>query len=343
MSKSTPIDLDTLELPSEIEQLADAPAFSSSERLAQAGRIMMARHVRKLYAHLPGVLRGDDPHDVHQMRVATRRLRASLAATAPAYRAKLVERLGQQLRKLARVLGEVRDRDVLLLRLRHDASQRDMEQPHELTAVIERLQQERDKAHGALLKQLQRKQTRRLLHDLNDFLTLPLAEVQAADDGLPLLVHHHAGSAVWQHYEAVWRFESIMPHASSERLHELRIACKHLRYTLELFAPALGAETDSLLKQVTAMQEHLGDLHDADVALTYFDAQSAPDDAADSTPDEQLNDGTTSALEPAGDSISYRETRHAERQSLLAGVTPLWQQLSGTTSRRKLAKLLAAL
>lgn len=369
MGKHKQIDRDSLTLPAQIEQLAGAPAFSGAESLALAGRQVIAKHLLKLYAHLPGVLSGDDPHDIHQMRVATRRLRASLASTAPAYRAELVRTLYQRLRKLARALGEVRDRDVLLIRLRHAASTETEAQQAGLGQVIERLQTERDVAHAALLDQLSRKRTRRLLHDLQAFLTVPLSEVQADDNGLPLLVHHHAGSAIWQHYEAVRRFETAMPYASSERLHDLRIACKHLRYTLELFEPALGQDARGLIKQVTAMQEHLGDLHDADVALAYFGDEPTttimpPAEVA------QEEDGTLPAAEAiaahngasadsgstaqiytmpeeqqasAGGIGAHLESRRAERQALLAGVAPLWQQLSGDITRRKLAKLLAAL
>lgn len=370
MGKHKQIDRESLTLPAQIEQLAAAPAFSGAESLALAGRQVMAKHLLKLYGHLPGVLSGDDPHDIHQMRVATRRLRASLASTAPAYRAQLVSKLYQRLRKLARALGEVRDRDVLLIRLRN-ASTETEEQHGGLRQAIEQLQVERDAAHAALLDQLSRKRTQRLLQELVAFLTAPLSEVQANDDGLPLLVHHHAGSAIWRHYEAIRRFETAMPYASSERLHELRIACKHLRYTLELFEPALGENARSLIKQVTAMQEHLGDLHDADVALAYFGDEPTTTITPPAEP-AQDEDGTLPAAEAiaaqngnsadsdsdtaaqiytmpegqqadAGGIDAHIQSRRAEREALLTGVQPLWQKLSGDTTRHKLATLLAAL
>lgn len=360
MGKHKQSDLASLTLPDVIGQLADAPPFSGMESLALAGRQAMAKHVSKLYAHLPGVISGDDPHDIHQMRVATRRLRASLASTAPAYRARLVDKLYQRLRKLARALGAVRDRDVLLIRLRRDASHQDEQGQAGLNEVIERVQAERVTAHAALLDELQRKRTQRLLDDLSAFLMAPLDVVRATDHDLPLLVHHHAGSAIWRHYEAVRRFETVMPHASSERLHQLRIACKHLRYTLELFEPALGDDAGRLIKQVETMQEYLGDMHDTDVALSYFGAVDTspaplprpsteaeqdimPDlGAAARNGDHVAGNSASAQPHPSGLQV-YLDSRRAERQSLLAGIEPLWRELSGETSRRKLAKLLAAL
>ncbi len=137
MSKKRLDERQTPNLPEGIAALAEQGHFGSTERLSVAGRVVMARHTKKLYAHLPGVLRGDDPHDIHQMRVATRRLRASLQATAAAYQPESVQALARRLRKLARSLGEVRDRDVLLLRLRGDAEA--LANNTELQTQLERL------------------------------------------------------------------------------------------------------------------------------------------------------------------------------------------------------------
>ncbi len=293
------------------------------------------------------------------MRVATRRLRSSLQATAAAYRPQRVKQLRRRLRNLARSLGEVRDRDVLLMRLRSDAEAvadntqlqtvierfETEEQQDELQAAINQLQGERDKAHAELVAELGRKRTRRLLQELTDFLTWPLEDVQAEDEGLPLLVRHYAGSALWREYEALRRFETVMPRASAERMHELRIAAKHLRYTTELFEPALGEDAHRIIKQVTALQEHLGNLHDADVAIAYLEAEHAArrparvghngDGAApDAGPDEQAQGSRMN---------EYIATRTAERNGLLVSAEPLWQQLVGDDTRGRLAQMISVL
>jgi CHAD domain-containing protein len=214
-----------------------------------------------------------------------------------------------------------------------------------LQAVIARLQDERDAAHSALVEELGRKRTVRLLTELSQFLTCPLQEVQADDNGLPLLVHHYAGSTLWREYEAVRRFETIMEDASSEQLHDLRIACKYLRYTLELFEPALGENAEGLLKQVTAMQEHLGNVHDTDVALDYLAAARAER----SLPPTSANrsNGATTATEDVDQQPSrvtqYIEMRSAERSELIAGVQPIWQQLVDESTRRTLAGMIGGL
>lgn len=52
-----------------------------------------------------------------------------------------------------------------------------------------------------------------------------------------------------------------------EEIHNLRIAAKRLRYSLELFRFALPSGTNSLINEVKEIQEHIGDLHDADVMI----------------------------------------------------------------------------
>ncbi len=345
------------ELPPEVAISAEQGQFAGSDLLAEAGRRVMAQHTKKLYGHLPGVLLGDDPHDIHQMRVATRRLRASLQATSAAYRPELVITLRRHLRKLARVLGEVRDRDVLLIRLRKDAkklareagksleNQQAEPQQDELQVVIERLQDERAAAHVELVEELNRKRTTRLLNELNQFLTRPLQEVQADDNGLPLLVHHYAGSALWREYEAVRRFETIILDASSEQLHDLRIACKYLRYTLELFEPALGEDAQGVLKQVTAMQEHLGNVHDTDVALQYLQAAHSTHTQPPTTTNRSNGAAAETAENEAQSSRigQYIDMRIGERSELIGSVQPLWQQLVDQNIRTTIARMISAL
>jgi len=337
MGKVQIVNLEQLSTPQAVDDLADADAFAPDDRLALAARQTLARHLRKLYKHLPGAASGEDAHDIHQARVASRRMRAVMQAAEPAFDAPRLRDLRRRLRRLADALGNVRDRDVMLMRLADDAAKLRGKQRQALGAIVDRIKLERGEAHAQLVFELQRKRTRRLLQDLNTFLTRPLDEVEAVSDGLPLLVRHLAGSAIWREYEAVRHYESVMPGASSEQLHRLRIACKHLRYTLELFEPALGNDAPGLIELVTAMQEQLGSLHDADVAAAYFGGVPAGQQQAD-------GNGHVANAKGSGSPLGgYLEQRVAERGDILEGVWPLWQELTSDATRCKLAKLIGAL
>jgi CHAD domain-containing protein len=325
-------------MPEALDALADTASFTSDEQLVVAGRALMAKHARKLYSHLPGVLTGEDPHDVHQARVATRRLRASLQATARVYNEKLVKQLRKRLRRLARAIGEVRDRDVLLMRLRADLEKLPEAEPEraQLSGVIDALQQERDRAHVQLLVELQHKRTAKTLQSLNHFLLCPLEEIWADTGELPLLVRHHAGSTIWQHFEEVLRFQTILAQASSDQLHELRITSKHLRYTLELFEPALPSNAEDMIDRVKALQEHLGELHDADVAIAYLQG----DHSLATTGAGPEHGGNGEVPIPLA---QYVARRQEEQEKLLNGVSGVWDSLTLVTPRRKLARLIAEL
>lgn len=55
--------------------------------------------------------------------------------------------------------------------------------------------------------------------------------------------------------------------ANVTELHDLRIAAKRLRYSLELFRFAFPSEVSGLIDEVKEIQEHIGDMHDADVMI----------------------------------------------------------------------------
>ena len=55
--------------------------------------------------------------------------------------------------------------------------------------------------------------------------------------------------------------------ANVTELHDMRIACKRLRYLLEIFGIAFEADLDPFLEEVKGLQDLLGDIHDCDVQI----------------------------------------------------------------------------
>lgn len=77
------------------------------------------------------------------------------------------------------------------------------------------------------------------------------------------------------------------------QLHNLRIAAKRLRYTLEIFADVLPPESSSMLDEMTKVQEELGSLHDTDVMIALVRHCLKPVESQNDsdTPSEQQADG----------------------------------------------------
>ena len=256
------------------------------------------------------------------MRVATRRSRAVIAATQAVFRPKRIAPLAKDLKRLARALGVVRDGDVILEHLHHYADPLDEADRRTFGTLMDEVQHDRDAGHRALHTEMGSKRYLHLLRDLDEFLLAPLNDLLAPDNGLPILVRHQAGSAILARYEAVRRYETVLPTATTEQLHDLRIVCKHLRYTLELFAAPLAAHADGLLKPVKAAQEVLGTIHDADVATDLVAPwQGTADDVF----------------------ARYAAARHHERTTAVADLTPLWAKLTTETYRKSLGRAIASL
>ena len=248
------------------------PAESAALTVAQVAREVIREQARELQAQARDVRRGRDPEAVHQMRVATRRLRAGLRVCRG--RLEVPKPVARDLRWLARRLGEVRDRDVILVLLgarRGTAAKprgvavRQTEPAREL-ALRRVLERQRAEAQRELRAALKKKRYRRLLRELDDFGRRPV--VHGDEDALAprVLAESISGLA-----EAVARHPGMQRrHPSSSALHDLRIEFKRLRYALDFHAAACGLAYDVERRLARAMQDVLGELHDHDLLLGWL-------------------------------------------------------------------------
>jgi CHAD domain len=66
----------------------------------------------------------------------------------------------------------------------------------------------------------------------------------------------------------IWAYDGVvMDPANVRELHDMRIACKRLRYLLEIFACAFTTDLDPFLDEVKGLQDLLGEIHDRDVQV----------------------------------------------------------------------------
>ncbi len=93
------------------------PGVTTDDVVAEAGRKVLRFHLARLIAREAGTRSGDDPEELHSMRVATRRMRAAWRVFGDGFRQDGTRRFRNRLRDVARKLGAVRDIDVLILAL----------------------------------------------------------------------------------------------------------------------------------------------------------------------------------------------------------------------------------
>ena len=294
-----------------------------SEPIAELARRTLRRFFDKLLAREEAVLRDEDSEDVHQMRVATRRLRAALQTLEGVFEPALIRRYRKGLRKIAQSLGTVRDGDVVLEHLHAHRDTLPKDERAALQPLIDAVTAERTTARAALLHDLQSKRYRTFKRKFGAFLSTPgSGTLPSPEPGITQRVRDFAGAALWRRYE-LWRsHESALPTGGDETLHQARIAGKRLRYTLEFFAEALGNRVDMVLDPLIDLQECLGNLQDGVTAHAHVAALGLADD-----PGAQ----------------AYLAVRTAERAPLLADLPRLWNKVDSGTYRRRLFELIVKL
>lgn len=131
-------------------------------------RRLIADRWAAVWALLPATLAGEDPEAVHDLRVASRRLRAALDAGAGCFPARWYRPLHRTAKRLTRALGEVRDLDVMLEALvaaRERATAEERPGVDQLIAGVRRKRKRARKRMAGFLAGLEqgniRKETRR--------------------------------------------------------------------------------------------------------------------------------------------------------------------------------------
>jgi CHAD domain-containing protein len=307
------------------------PGVAPDDVLAEAGRKVLRFHFARMLAKEAGTRSGEEIEDLHGMRVATRRMRAAWRVFGDGFRPRRTKRLRDRLRIVAGRLGAVRDLDVLLeAAVEYQAGL----PPVDATAfepLVAAWRDEREVARIVLLRELDSPAYVRLVEDYRVFVVAEgEAALAPASPVSPHRVRDTAGSRIWLAYEQVRAYESVLRWADIETVHQLRIASKWLRYTLEFFREALGPEVDQLIPRVVALQDHLGWLHDADVTIA-ITRQFLVANAGTLTREETHVIGT------------YLAGRERELARLRRTMGVAWRGVSGIAFRRLLGRAVSGL
>jgi len=306
------------------------PGVMADDHVAEAGRKVLRFHLARMIAREAGTREGKDPEDLHAMRVATRRQRAAWRVFGGAFRAGRTKSHRSRLRDVASRLGAVRDLDVQLEGV--DAYRADLPitEQRALEPLLAAWRTHRDDARVLLARELDSDGYRRWLDDYAEFVRHEGTAVAPTGPTVPHRVRDTAASRILAAYEHVRAYEPVLRWADVETLHELRISGKWLRYTLEFVREALGPDADGLITRVTALQDHLGLMHDADVS-----AHLARDFLVE-------NAGSLSDVE-SGAIARYLVNREREVTRLQRTVGRAWRGVAGIAFRRALGRALAGL
>jgi CHAD domain-containing protein len=236
-----------------------APALGRDATVEELLRGAFAASVRRLILHDPGVRLDDDPEDVHQARVATRRLRSDIRTFRRLQDASAARTLLDELAWIGTTLGAVRDADVMLHRLRPRLDSLREDDTKAATALLGRLEGSRRDRRAQLVDALRQARYTELLDRLVGLAASPrLADGAAAATTDDL---HALMKGRWRRLTA--SVAGLGDDASDEALHAARIQAKRARYAAEAMAPVFGKPARAFARAAAHLQDVLGEHHDA--------------------------------------------------------------------------------
>lgn len=326
--------------------LLEQPGLNVDDAMAEAGRKTLYFHFQRMLYYEPGTRLGEDIEDLHHMRVATRRMRAAVRVFADYLDPAAIKPFVKALRRTGRALGAVRDLDVFRAKTQLYLEQLPPERQGELAPLLAAWQVERDQARAQMLTGLDSKLYTDFKEQFDVFLQTPgagaLPAIASEGEPLPHRVRHIAPVALYQHLAAVRAFDEwiIRPDTPLVRFHQLRIAFKGLRYTLEFFQQVLGSEAKSLIEDIKVMQDHLGDLQDAVVTCNLL-----RDFLTWGTWSHAEADTPVRPAEPivAPGVASYLAARQAELEHLVHTFPQAWQRIISPKFSQHVASAVADL
>ena len=116
---------------------------------------------------------------------------------------------------------------------------------------------------------------------------------------------------------------------ASEALHDLRIAAKRLRYTLELFDDLLGKRGKVQIKRIKAIQDELGELHNHDVQITLIEDELHALTAEEIAQAATAVPPSTSRNDPRPGLLALLVREHDGRRQRHAAFVDLWHRFAG--------------
>jgi CHAD domain-containing protein/uncharacterized protein YjbK len=245
---------------------------------ADAARKLLRKHLVRMLER-EGATRAGDANALKQMRVATRRMRATWRVFGDAFAGAHAQHFDTNLRHVAELLGAVRDLDVLI----NSVGARE-----DVAAMAASWRARRDAAFDELMRHVDSRAYERFVDDFLEgtaarafWHTGKHAHDEVSERATPSLERARermmaaADAASGSNEAAAW--------------HELRIAAKKMRYSLEAFRDVLDdlAATD-FIERLRAIQDNLGDMNDASVAAREAASWLTSAAGADAPPEQRV-------------------------------------------------------
>jgi CHAD domain-containing protein len=227
---------------------------------------VFAESIASLLRHDPLIRTSGDPEAIHQARVGTRKLRSHLRTFGPLLDPEWTEPLRSELGWLAMGLGAVRDREVLLERLRERAQSLPPSDHRSAASLLHILETEIQTLRAKLMEELSSVRYIDLLERLvlatHSPATLPEAEEPALKVLPPL------AASPWRRLRSA--VNQLPDPPTDPELHRIRILAKRARYAAEAVAPVAGSAAVAFGRAAAKLQTILGEHQDSVTAQAWL-------------------------------------------------------------------------
>ena len=247
------------------------PQLQADMPAAEATKIILRVLLQTMRKNEAGIVEDIDSEFLHDFRVAVRRTRSVLSQVKAVFPAQVTERFKQDFAWIGKLTNDLRDLDVYLLakdgyKMMLPDTLRD-----DISPLFEYLRQKRSLALKKVTDGLASKKYTITLQAWERFLREPIAlSPTAPNSHVPII--ELARRQIYKKYRRIIKQGSqILENTEDERLHDLRIECKKLRYLLEFFSSLFSPKKmKRLVKQLKRLQVNLGDFNDLCVQEAYL-------------------------------------------------------------------------
>jgi CHAD domain-containing protein len=288
------------------------------------GAEVLLKHLEALSREMEGARLDDaDIEHIHRLRVATRRLRAAIPLFECSLPARYSPGWTRQIRRLTRMLGAARDADVQIEALEaYRAKLKDAGLKPGIERLVLRLRQNRAAMQPEVVQTLDKFSQSKTLEEMQVVL-LPLAAQREITYMFTPALYRLSCDSIDEKLEQFLAFDEIVPQVEKvTELHQMRIAAKRLRYTMENFASLFSGSLKEWLSPVRDAQELLGQIHDCDVWDMFLPEFMLAEERR--TVVYFGSDRQYGRLEPG--LAQFRSDRQAERVKRFINFNRLWEE-----------------
>ncbi len=322
-------------------QQGEALGIEMGDSMTDTARKILVAQFERMIDREKGALAGKDAEELHGMRVAMRRMLAVMQVFSDYLDGDGLKSFAKALKRACKALGSVRDLNVFKSKTESYLDSLAPFRRRGMEPLLAAWEEEHEARLDEMRDYLEGRDYSRFKERFREFLETPDAGTRPTAKAEPAAfrVRHVLPALLFSAYARLRAFDECF--AGNEtpllRYHQLRIAAKRLRYTLEFFIEPLGPAASPLIERTRRLQDHLGNLQDAVIAsdilrsyLRWGGWRKAPRDEA-----------------PPGDIVvapeiaEYFASRQVELRELLDSFPKAWADVSGPDFFNRLAILVA--